>query len=113
MGLIEASNCCTCVKVDALLEDRRVRMEEMRALHDRDAERIKGLTDQLHLTQDMLYDSTKDYLDLKYQFRCEERRWMVEKDDLLQQIDYFHEHVDMSDGVDPVLGMGFVAESSQ
>lgn len=113
MGLTETSNCCICVKVDALLEDRRVRMEEMRALHDRDAERIKGLTDQLHLTQDMLYDSTKDYLDLKYQFRHEERRWIVEKDDLLQRIDYFRESVDISDGVDPAVGMGFADDSPQ
>lgn len=105
------SNYCTCTKVDALLEDRRVCMEEMHALHDRDTERIQGLTDQLHMTQDMLYDSTKDYLDLKYQFRHEERQWIVEKDDLLQQIDYYRERVDISEGVDPVFGMDFADDS--
>ena len=101
------------MQVDALLEDRRVRMEEMHTLHDRDVERIKGLTDQLHLTQNMLYDSTKDYLDLKYEFRTKERQWMVEKDDLLRQLDYLRGYMDISAGIDPVLGMGFTEDSPQ
>lgn len=80
----------------------------MQALHDRDLERIKGLTDQLYVTQGMLYDCTKDYLDLKYEHRANERQWMVEKDLLLQQLDYYREQIDISTGVDPVLGADFI-----
>ena len=83
----------------------------MQVLHGQDTERIKGLTDQLHMTQNMLYDSTKDYLDLKYEFRAKERQWMVEKDQLLQQLDYYREQMDISAGIDPVLGMGFADDS--
>ena len=42
----------------ALTEDRRVREEEIRAVQARDAEKHQGLTDKLHETQDLLYDST-------------------------------------------------------
>lgn len=98
-------------QVDALLEDRRVRMEEAQALHDRDTERIRGLSDQLHMTQNLLYDSTKDYLDLKYEFRARERQWMAEKDQLLREQDYFREQLDAIEGIDPVLGMGFADEA--
>ena len=86
-------------------------MEESQALHDRDTERIKGLSDQLHMTQNLLYDSTKDYLDLKYEFRARERQWMTEKDQLLRQLDHFREQLDVSEGIDPVLGMGFADDT--
>ena len=79
-------------------------MEEAQALTERDTERIKGLTEQLHTTQGMLYDSTKDYLDLKYQFRAREREWMAEKDQLLHQLDHYREQLDISEGIDPMLG---------
>ena len=87
------------------MEDRRVRSEEAQALHDRDTERIKALTDQLHMTQNLLYESTKDFLDLKYECRAKERQSMVDKDQLLQQLDHYKEQFDVSEGVDPVLGM--------
>lgn len=82
-------------------------MEESQVLHDRDTERIKALADQLRVTQNLLYDSTKDYLDLKYEYRAKEREWMSDKDQLLRQLDHYREQMDMSEGVDPVLGMGF------
>ena len=100
---------CSCIslctmQVDALLEDRRVRMEENQAIHDRDTARIQSLSDQLHTTQSMLYDSTKDYLDLKYEFRSSERTWMAEKDELLSRLDQHREQLDMCEGLDPLLG---------
>ena len=85
----------------------------MQALHSRDLERIKGLTDQLYIAQSMLYDCTKDYLDIKYEHRANERQWMMEKDLLLQQLDYYREQIDISAGVDPVLGVGFAHDSPQ
>ena len=95
------------------MDDRRVCMDEKQARHDRDLERIKGLTDQLYITQSMLYDCTKDYLDLKYEHRANERQWMVEKDLLLQQLDYYREQVDVSVGIDPVLGRELAHDSLQ
>lgn len=92
------------LQVDALLDDRRVRMEESQALHDRDVARIHSLSDQLHTTQSMLYDSTKDYLDLKYEYRSKERAWMAEKDDLLSQLDHYRQKVELNEGMDPLLG---------
>ena len=100
-------------QVDALLEDRRVRMEEYQALQDRDTDRIKCLDDQLHKTQRLLYESTKDYLDLKYTSRAKEREHMAERDQLLQRLDHVKEQFDVSEGVDPVLGVSFSRESTR
>jgi len=79
-------------------------MEESQAIHDRDTSRIQSLSDQLHTTQSMLYDSTKDYLDLKFEFRSCERTWMAEKDELLSKLDQYRNKLDLSEGVDPLLG---------
>ena len=40
-------------------------------------------------TQDLLYDSTRDFLELKFQQRGHEREWMNEKDRLLRQLDKY------------------------
>lgn len=79
-------------------------MEESQTLQDRDAAKIQTLSDRLHTTQSMLYDSTKDYLDLKYQFRSSERAWMAEKDVMLSEMEGYKERLDVSEGVDPILG---------
>ena len=88
-------------------------MDEMQALRDQDVERIKGLTEQLYITQSMLYDCTKDYLDLKYEHRANERQWMVEKDLMLQQLDYYREQIHISAGIDPGLGTDYTHDSPQ
>ena len=97
-------------QVDSLLEDRRVRLEEYQALQDKDTERIRFLDEQLHKTQRLLYESTKDYLDLKYTSRAKERDHMAERDLLLQRLDKVREEVDMNEGVDPVLGLSITHE---
>lgn len=99
-------------QVDALLEDRRVRLEEYQALQDRDTERIKSLDEQLHKTQRLLYESTKDYLELKYTSRAREREHMAERDQLLKRLDKVKEDFDVSEGVDPVLGVSISRESA-
>ncbi|NP_001171806.1 coiled-coil domain containing 77-like [Saccoglossus kowalevskii] len=83
-------------QVDGLLEDRRVRIDEMQTVMDRDQDKIQTLKDKLHKTQDLLYDSTKDYLELKYENRANERRWMAEKDRLLQELDKAKEQLNIS-----------------
>ena len=83
-------------QLDALLEDRRVRLEEQHAQRERDEEKIKTLQDKLHKTHDLLYDSTKDFLELKYDLRARERHWMVERDQLIQEMESLREQVDVS-----------------
>ena len=51
---------------------------------------------RLHHTQNLLYDSTRDYLELKYEGRANERLWMAEKDRLLQDLDKCREQLDVS-----------------
>ena len=98
-------------QVDALLEDRRVQGEEVKAREERDAAHIQALMDRLQKAQDLLYTSTKDYMDVKYELRAKERTWMTEKDKLLQKLDHFRQQMDESQGIDPVLGMSFAEPS--
>ena len=94
-------------QVNALLEDRNVRSAESQAREQRDSDHIKALMERLHKAQDLLYSSTKDYLDVKYELRAKERAWMAEKDKLLQKLDHYRQQLDASRGIDPVLGMSF------
>ena len=94
-------------QVETLLEDRRVKAEEADVQHQRDGDRVKSLADKLQNTQELLYESTKDYLELKYELRAKERSWMKEKDKLLQQLDHYKQQLDISAGIDPILGMNF------
>ncbi|MBN3315144.1 CCD77 protein, partial [Atractosteus spatula] len=74
-------------QVESLLEDRRIRVEEAQLQHQRDQDRISALTDKLHRTQSLLYDSTRDFLQLKFEGRAQEKCWMAEKDRLLRELD--------------------------
>lgn len=51
-----------------------MRAEEAKIAAQRDAEKIASLTDKLEQTQQLLYDTTKDFLELKYDHRCVPRR---------------------------------------
>ena len=77
---------------DALLEDRRTRMEEYETQRLKDASTIKQLKEKLLQTQNLLHESTKDFLDSKYDMRSIERKWMAEKDRLLQELDKSSKH---------------------
>uniref|UniRef100_A0A8C3JNH5 Coiled-coil domain containing 77 n=1 Tax=Calidris pygmaea TaxID=425635 RepID=A0A8C3JNH5_9CHAR len=70
-------------QVEALLEDRRIHMEEAQVQHQRDQAKIKTITDKLHKTQNLLYESTRDFLQLKFDARANEKAWMAEKDTVL------------------------------
>lgn len=74
-------------QVEALLEDRRIHMEEAQVQHQRDQDKIKTITDKLHKTQNLLYESTRDFLQLKFDARANEKAWMAEKDSLLRKLD--------------------------
>ncbi|NXX51549.1 CCD77 protein, partial [Tricholaema leucomelas] len=74
-------------QVEALLEDRRIQMEEAQVQHQRDKDKIKTVTDKLHKTQNLLYESTRDFLQLKLDARAGEKAWIAEKDSLLRKLD--------------------------
>ncbi|KAJ7997621.1 hypothetical protein DPEC_G00214030 [Dallia pectoralis] len=74
-------------QVESLLEDRRIHVEEGEVQHQRDQERITAFTDKLERTQNLLYESTRDFLQHKFETRANEKVWMVEKDRLLRELD--------------------------
>lgn len=83
-------------EIESLMEDRRVRTEEQNAMCERDQDKIKTLTEKLHKTQDLLYQSTKDFLELKYDLRARERQWMIDRDRLVQEIEHLRQQLDVS-----------------
>lgn len=48
---------------------------------------------RLNKTQKLLYESTRDFLQLKFEGRANEKSWMAEKDRLLQELDRCREQV--------------------
>lgn len=48
---------------------------------------------RLQRTQNLLYESTKDFLQLKFESRAHEKGWMVEKDRLLRELDSCQERL--------------------
>ncbi|XP_006891439.1 PREDICTED: coiled-coil domain-containing protein 77 [Elephantulus edwardii] len=73
-------------QVEGLMEDRRIRIEEIQVQHQRNQEKVKELTKSLHHTQDLLYESTKDFLQLRLENQHKENSWMLEKDYLISKI---------------------------
>ncbi|XP_042325756.1 coiled-coil domain-containing protein 77 [Sceloporus undulatus] len=74
-------------QTEALLEDRRIRIEEAQVQHQRDQDKIKDLTEKYHKAQNLLYESTRDFLQMKFDARANEKSWMAEKDTLLRKLD--------------------------
>ena len=61
---------------------------------------------RLHKTQELLYDSTRDFLSLRYEHRDDEKQWMSEKDKLLQELDLCHQQLNLDkDHTSAVLSM--------
>ncbi|EPQ07591.1 Coiled-coil domain-containing protein 77 [Myotis brandtii] len=73
-------------QVEGLMEDRRIRIEEIQVHHQRNQDKIKELTKNLHHTQELLYESTKDFLQLRFENQNKEKSWMLEKDQLISKI---------------------------
>ncbi len=48
---------------------------------------------RLQRTQNLLYDSTRDFLQLKFESRAHEKSWMLEKDRLLRELDSCQERL--------------------
>nr|XP_061813356.1 coiled-coil domain-containing protein 77 [Nerophis lumbriciformis] len=79
-------------QVETLQEDRQMRKDEAQAERQRFEKHIATLTETLQRTQNLLYESTKDFLKLKFNTRIQEKKWLVEKDRLLGQLDGRREH---------------------
>ncbi|XP_045053733.2 coiled-coil domain-containing protein 77 isoform X2 [Desmodus rotundus] len=73
-------------QVEGLMEDRRILIEEIQVHHQRNQDRTKELTKNLHHTQELLYESTKDFLQLRFENQNKEKLWMLEKDHLMSKI---------------------------
>uniref|UniRef100_A0ACB8FNB5 Uncharacterized protein n=1 Tax=Sphaerodactylus townsendi TaxID=933632 RepID=A0ACB8FNB5_9SAUR len=74
-------------QLESLLEDRRIRIEEAQVQHQRDQDKIKNLTEKFNKAQNLLYESTRDFLQLKFEARTNEKSWMAEKDRILSKLD--------------------------
>ncbi|XP_008335713.1 coiled-coil domain-containing protein 77 [Cynoglossus semilaevis] len=99
-------------QIESLQEDRRIKTEEAHAQQQRDQDRITALTDKLQKTQNLLYESTKDFLQLKFEARANEKSWMVEKDRLLRNLDSCHNRVRKSGSAGPEPGRTWHTSSS-
>ncbi|NXX30126.1 CCD77 protein, partial [Nicator chloris] len=93
---LEEQTRLTKEQVEALLEDRRIQMEEAEVRHQRDQDKIKAVTEKLHKTQNLLYESTRDFLQLKFDARANEKAWMAEKDSLLRKLSKDLDHLAFS-----------------
>lgn len=74
-------------QIEALLEDRRVRQEESDTRAARDKEKLRIVQEKLNKAQDLLYDSTKQFLQQRADSRSQELAAVKEKDYLLRQLD--------------------------
>uniref|UniRef100_A0A096M3C5 Coiled-coil domain containing 77 n=1 Tax=Poecilia formosa TaxID=48698 RepID=A0A096M3C5_POEFO len=83
-------------QVEALLEDRRIITEESQAQRQRDHQRITALSEKLQQTQNLLHESTRDFLKQKFDARANEKSWIVEKDRLLRELDSCHHRLPSS-----------------
>ncbi|XP_035521096.1 coiled-coil domain-containing protein 77 isoform X1 [Morone saxatilis] len=99
-------------QVESLLEDRRIKTEEAKAQQHRDHERITALTDKLQRTQNLLHESTRDFLQLKFESRAHEKSWMVEKDRLLRELDSCHNRLRKTGSTGAELGQAWQPSSS-
>ncbi|XP_078482082.1 coiled-coil domain-containing protein 77 [Ciona intestinalis] len=81
-------------QVSALLEERRIMQEESDLARERDRDRYERYAKRLREAQNLLHESTQDVLTLKRSHRGEEKEWMAEKDNLLQEMDLLRDHLD-------------------
>lgn len=100
--LIPLSTCTSLISIQAqlteqtalakeeiagLIEDRRVRMEESEVAREKEQGEIRDLMARLKQTQELLYESTRDFLEQRLQYRRSEKEWMMEREKLLEQVD--------------------------
>ncbi|KAK6318517.1 hypothetical protein J4Q44_G00118080 [Coregonus suidteri] len=69
--------------------DNQTLLLQVEALQAQMEEQTRLSKEQVELerTQNLMYESTRDFLQLKLETRAHEKGWMVEKDQLLQELD--------------------------
>lgn len=67
---------------------------------------------RLQRTQNLLYESTRDFLQLKFDTRAHEKSWMVEKDRLLRELDSCHNRLRKAGSSGAELGRTWQPSSS-
>ncbi|TRY97041.1 hypothetical protein DNTS_001451 [Danionella cerebrum] len=73
-------------QLEALMEDRQIHLEERQIQQQRDTDRISAMQDKLQSTQQLLQQSTSDFLQLRFSSRALEKQWILEKERLLRQL---------------------------
>lgn len=83
---LEEQTRLTREQVEGLVEDRRILTEEMQVHQQRNRDRVRELARTLRHTQELLCESTRDFLQLRCENQNKEKSWMLEKDRLLSEI---------------------------
>jgi len=96
-------------QIATLTEDRKILSDEKENSANRDKVKIQNLSDQLRKCQQMLTDSTKDYLKIKSDQRACERKYMADKDQLCLEIDELRDRLAGKTNYDPRLRKGQVS----
>merc|ERR1712096_598411 len=76
-----------------LMEDRRLMVEEHETYKARESEKYEILEQRLRKTQELLRDTTKDFLQERKGQREKERGWLQDRDKLMHQLDQAHDRI--------------------
>lgn len=76
-----------------LLEDRRLMVEEHETYKQRENEKYEILETRLRKTQEILRDTTKEFLTERKNQREKEREWLQDRDKLMHRLDKAHDKI--------------------
>eukprot|EP00049_Salpingoeca_infusionum_P010179 m.172038 g.172038 ORF g.172038 m.172038 type:complete len:521 (+) comp14569_c0_seq2:128-1690(+) len=81
-------------QIAGLMEDRRVREEEFKVSTSRREQQIQQLQDKCKQVQELLFSSTEDFLNIKFEHRQALRESEEEKERLLRRIEELKDDID-------------------
>ncbi|XP_067936463.1 coiled-coil domain-containing protein 77-like [Watersipora subatra] len=73
--------------LEALEEDKKIKQEEEETRRQRDAEKLKVISEKLHKTQDLLYESTQSMLKCRNEWDEKSHNWAMEKNKMVLELD--------------------------
>lgn len=80
-------------QMSQLMEDRRLMTDEHETYKARESEKYELLEQRLRKTQELLRDTTKDFLQERKRQREKEREWLQDRDKLMHQLDQAHDRI--------------------
>lgn len=80
-------------QMSQLMEDRRLMNEEHETYKSRETEKYEMLENRLRKTQELLRDTTKDFLQERKAQRGKEREWLQDRDKLMHKLDRAHDKI--------------------